>query len=256
VTLDLEGEILSRRWFYRFTLPSGTQTPCALPPEIEPIHETRRRMVFGVLDHIYAGRWEQVEALDLACHQGWFTQHLGARGCRRVLGVDTRPAHVADARLMSQALGRTNVSFRTADVTRLEPAELGSFDVVLVLGLIYHLDNPIAALRLARAVTRGACLVETQVAPNLQGAIDWGCSRARKEFPGTFAVIDESDEVAAGNPEANVTTISLVPSLETLLFVLRAVGFSRVEVVSPPPGAYEQLASGQRVMVAAFADPA
>ncbi len=255
MTPELEREVFSRRWFYRFALPDGRTTPCALPPDVEPIHETRRAMIFGVLDRLYAGRWNEVEAADLACHQGWYTQHLAARGCRRVLGVDIRSGNVDDATLIAGVLGRTNVSFRVGDVTRLDPSDLGTFDVVLLLGLLYHLENPIAAARLAREVTRGVCIVETQVVPNLPGVTDWGTSRLTKRFMGSFAVVDEAHDAASGVREANVSTISLVPSLEALTYILGAVGFPRVEVVPPPEGAYDQLALGKRVVVAAFAQP-
>lgn len=255
-TQELEREIFSRRWFYRFTLPGGRETPCALPPDVEPIHETRRRMVFSVLDQYLAGRWHDAEALDVGCHQGWYSQHLAARGCRRVLGIDVRSRNIEDAKLMAKALGHANVSFRTGNVIRLDPSELGKFDVVLVLGLLYHLENPIEALRAAHAVTRGVCLIETQVIPNVAGVTDWGTARVTKYFPGCFGVIDETSDVESGNQEANVSTLSLVPSLQALLFVLRSLGFSRVEVLPPPEGAYEQFARGRRVLVAAFVDPA
>ena len=42
-----------------------------------------------------------------------------------------------------------------------------------------------------------------------------------------------------------------MPSYDALMWLLRAVGFARVERVEPPVGAYEQLRSGKRVMVVA-----
>ena len=49
-----------------------------------------------------------------------------------------------------------------------------------------------------------------------------------------------------------MTPVALVPSLSALRHTLRAVGFSRVEVVPPPRNAYEQFANDKRVVVAAF----
>ena len=45
-----------------------------------------------------------------------------------------------------------------------------------------------------------------------------------------------------------------MPSLEALLWIMRKIGFSRVEVLPPPDDAYEQLRYGKRVMVAGFVD--
>jgi hypothetical protein len=69
---------------------------------------------------------------------------------------------------------------------------------------------------------------------------------------GSFALIDETAETHA--PEASTTGICLCPSYEALVWVLAKVGFARVERVAPPPDAYEQHASGKRVMVVAHVD--
>ena len=53
-------------------------------------------------------------------------------------------------------------------------------------------------------------------------------------------------------PALVTVPVSLVPGRTALLWTLRSVGFSRVEIIPPPEGAYEQLARGQRVMAAAW----
>jgi len=105
-----------------------------------------------------------------------------------------------------------------------------------------------------RTHTRRALLVETQIAPGLSGQIDWGSYRWTKQMHGAFAVIDETDEIAINNHEANTVPISLVPSLDALCHVMRAVGFARVDILRPPEGAHEQLASGKRVVVAGYVE--
>jgi hypothetical protein len=211
-------------------------------------------MLFQILDPLYTGRWDQIRAVDLGCHEGYFTFSLARRGCREVLGIDGRQSNVDGAQLMRAVLGLSNTRFAVADLMRLDPRELGIFDVTLLLGVLYHVPDPIGLIRLVRALTRGVCLIETQIAPDLSGRIDWGSSQWTIELVGCFGVVDETDAVTADNPTANLTAISLVPSLPGLLYVLKALGFTRTDVVTPPPDAYEQLASGKRVMVAAFAE--
>ena len=123
-------------------------------------------------------------------------------------------------------------------------------DLVLLFGLIYHLENPIGALRVARKLTRRVCVIETQVVPNMNGMVDWGSYRFVRPLKGVFGIIDELDEVSA--PEASVTGICLAPSVEGLLWILHAVGFVRAEVLPVPEDGYEQLRHGKRVMVAAY----
>lgn len=129
----------------------------------------------------------------------------------------------------------------------------GEFDLVLMLGLIYHLENPVGALRLARQHTRRLCLVETQIAPSLGGVTDCGSYRYTTEIVGNFAVHDETPAVTAGIREANMRTISLFPDIRALLFVMGQVGFDRISIIEPSP-LNEQLANRKRAMVAGWVD--
>jgi tRNA (mo5U34)-methyltransferase len=122
-----------------------------------------------------------------------------------------------------------------------------------MLGLIYHLENPVGALHTARRHTRRVYVVETQLAPPRCSVIDWGSNWNRKEIVATFAVVDEVAEVDDANREATVADISLVPDLDGLLFLMGAVGFDRVEVVHPNR-LNEQLADGKCAMIAGFID--
>jgi tRNA (mo5U34)-methyltransferase len=245
---------LAREWFYSFELPDGRTTRMYISDDIATIHETRLAMIFSILDTMFADQWPQVTALDVACHEGYFAINLAKRGCRDVLGIDIRKENIEGAVLMRSVYGLSNLRFDERDVLSLGPAEYGRFDVVLMLGLLYHLENPIEAIRVARAHTSRICLIETQIAPNLSGIVEWGSYRNPKQIVGTFAVVDESTEIAHRNREANTTSISLVPSLEALLAIMSAVGFSRVEVAPPPVKGNEQLVYGKRVLVAGYVD--
>ena len=242
---------LSREWFYSFRLPDGRATRSYLPDEVATIHETRLAMIESVLDAGADRPPSEMTCLDLACHEGFFAVHMALRGFGDVLGIDVRPANIEGARLMREIYGLDNLRLEEGDVATLQADRLGRFDVVLVLGLIYHLADPVGALRLARAVTAGLFLVETQIAHNLSGAIDWGSYRFQQRIVGAYAVVDEQREVAEANREANTQSVSLVPSLEALLFTMRSVGFARVDIVAPPAGGNEQFARGKRVMVCA-----
>ena len=242
-----------RQWFYEFDLPDGTTTKSYLPEDVRGIHPTRLAMLWAGLAPIVAQTpWNVLTVVDIACHQGYFATHLARRGCRHVVAVDARAEHIADATLMAEAYGLSNLDALQADVNTLDPASLGTFDVTLMLGLLYHIENPVGALRLARALTRRALVVETQVSPNMTGIVDWGSYHFQREMVGSLALIDETN--VTDNAESSTSGICIVPSYESLLWLLRAVGFARVERIAPPLGAYEQLRSGKRVMVVAHVD--
>jgi hypothetical protein len=242
-------QVRSRQWFYEYPLPDGGSTKSYAGAEVQAIHETRWAMLRGCLDARVTGDRGRLSALDLASHQGWFAVKMAQAGFGRVLGLDARQSHVDDSRLISQVYGLEQLAFEQGDVHEQDPESLGRFDVVLMLGLLYHLENPIGALRTCRALCRGLCVIETQVVPGISGFVDYGSYRFVRPLKGSFGIVDETDDTHG--PEASVTGICLVPSLEALLWTLEKVGFSSVSVLEPPEDAYEQLRYHKRVMVAA-----
>jgi tRNA (mo5U34)-methyltransferase len=244
--------IRAREWFYEFALPDGTRTTSHLPPGVEKIHDTRLALMEQALDAAVGADCSALTAVDLACHQGWFSMHLARRNFRSILGVDGRDEHLADARLMADVLGVRTFQTRKLDLEEARAADVGVHDVTLMLGLLYHLENPVRVLRLARAVTRKVMLIESQVVPHMSGIVDWGSWRFQRHMVGAFGIIDETEETHAS--EASVHGICLAPSIETLEWLLRRVGFKRVERLMPPPDGYEQLVAHKRAMFAAHVE--
>jgi ubiquinone/menaquinone biosynthesis C-methylase UbiE len=175
--------------------------------------------------------------------------------CRTVVGMDARQVHIESATLIQQIHELKNLNFIQGDVQQMQTAQLGIFDVVLAFGILYHVHDLVGALRNARALTGGVCLIETQVAPEMNGVVEWGSREWTREIRGCLALIDESPDLAAGTMESGMNSVSLVPSLNGLLFLLERAGFDRIEVLPPLPGTHEQHLRGERVMIAAYPAP-
>jgi hypothetical protein len=236
-------------WFYRFAFSNGVETD---PPDpvTQAVHDTRARLIFPRLDALVGDDWASTECVDLACHEGWFSMQLAARGASKVVGLDVRGEHIKRANVIKDIAGLTNLTFDQRDLFTLDPGQAGTFDVTLCLGLLYHLDNPVGALRIVRALTRGVCVIETQVArPAARLECLWGSGEGRS---GSGVAVVRSDEhhVQSGHE------VVLVPTLDALMDILDAVGFSRVEVVPAPADAFPQFIDGDRVVIFAFSDPA
>jgi len=244
--------VRSRPWFYEFDLPDGTRTRTTLPEGVEKIHTTRLEMMERALDACVGKDCSALTAVDLACHQGWFALHLARRNFKSILAVDARAEHLADAQLMADVLGVRTMKPLQLDIEDARAGEIGVHDVTLMLGLLYHLENPVRALRLARAVTRRTLLIESQVVPNLSGTVDWGSWRFQRHIVGSFGIIDETEETHA--PEASVRGICLAPSIAALEWLLKRVGFARVERVLPRSDGHEQLVGHKRAMFAAHVE--
>ncbi len=241
-----------RPWFYEFDLGAGRRTPSSLPPEVRPIHQTRLGMVMSAVKRHFGGRLPEIRAIDVGCHEGFYSVALVREGVKSVLGVDVRPENLARARFVGETLGLANVEWREGNCERLRVEETGEFELCLFLGLLYHLENPMLCLRNIARITREVCVIETQVVDEVEGAAEWGARDWTRPYHGVLALIDESGEFYNENTEAGASPIATCPSPKALEFMLKQAGFRKVEMVAPPPGAYEQHARGKRVVAVAY----
>lgn len=246
--LTLEDELLQQKWFYDFTLPSGRRTQRYINDEVAHIHRTRRDMMLAELAPLFERYGASLTAIDIASHQGWFSLELAGK-CAWVKGIEYQERHVDSATRMAHCLGVDNVSFAQGDIETMTPNTQEPADIVINFGLMYNLENPIGALRRCREMTRKVLLVETQCTIlDLEGKVDSGHCADTNYMHGYWGVFD-------GNPhniDGSASPIVFYPSPKGLCWVLTKLGFSDVRIMTPPPGAYQQLATGKRIMVAAY----
>jgi SAM-dependent methyltransferase len=96
-------------------------------------------------------------AVDMGCGLGHFSGLLQSLGFE-VTGVDGRRENVEEA-----AHRNSNVSFRTANVEDPGVRSLGTFDLTFCFGLLYHLENPLLAIRHLHALTKSLLLAESVI---------------------------------------------------------------------------------------------
>jgi tRNA (mo5U34)-methyltransferase len=86
--------------------------------------------------------------LDLGCNAGFFSLEMKRRGAARVVGVDSDPRYLEQARLASEVCG---LAIELRELSVYDVARLGErFDLVLFMGVLYHLRHPLLALDLLR----------------------------------------------------------------------------------------------------------
>jgi tRNA (mo5U34)-methyltransferase len=86
--------------------------------------------------------------LDIGCNAGFFAQEMKRRGAERVVGIDEDEHYLAQARFAAE-VNQLEIEFRNLSVYEL--AKLNeTFDVVLFIGVLYHLRYPLLALDLIR----------------------------------------------------------------------------------------------------------
>jgi tRNA (mo5U34)-methyltransferase len=86
--------------------------------------------------------------LDIGCNAGFYSFEMKRRGAARVLGIDSDERYLAQARYAADVL-EMDVEFRQLDT--YDVASLGeTFDLVIFMGVLYHLRYPLLALDLIR----------------------------------------------------------------------------------------------------------
>lgn len=86
--------------------------------------------------------------LDIGCNGGFYSMEMKRRGAERVLGIDFDEDYLAQARFAAEVMG-LDIEFRQHSVYDVA-ALRERFDVVIFMGVLYHLRHPLLALDLIR----------------------------------------------------------------------------------------------------------
>ena len=105
-----------------------------------------------------------LRVLDLGARDGYFTFEMERRGAD-VTAIDYLPDTTTGFRVCADLLG-SKAKFIHANIYDITPEDFGTFDIVLFLGLIYHLPDPLEALHRVRSVARGRLCLESHVIDN------------------------------------------------------------------------------------------
>lgn len=126
-------------WFHNMML-AGVRT--------EPDHflgdypEVKYRHFRDVLPADLTGK----TVLDIGCNAGFYSLEMKRRGAERVVGIDTDERYLKQARFAAEVSG-LDVEFEQLPVWQV--AQLGQrFDLVIFMGVLYHLRHPLLALDL------------------------------------------------------------------------------------------------------------
>jgi tRNA (mo5U34)-methyltransferase len=147
MTTDTPTQIRERvqslgEWFQNFDL-GGVQTAPAHALGDYPQIKWRR------FAHAIPADLHGRTVLDIGCNAGFYSQEMKRRGAERVLGIDSDERYLAQARFAAEFAG-LDIEFRRLSVYEL-PLLRERFDVVLFMGVLYHLRWPLLALDLIHA---------------------------------------------------------------------------------------------------------
>jgi tRNA (mo5U34)-methyltransferase len=84
--------------------------------------------------------------LDIGCNAGFYSIEMKRRGAARVVGIDSNEGYLAQARFAAEVC-ETEIELRQMSVFEIARLE-ERFDIVLFMGVLYHLRHPLLALDL------------------------------------------------------------------------------------------------------------
>jgi tRNA (mo5U34)-methyltransferase len=152
---DADAFFAGIEWFQGWEIFRGVRTPGGNP--IEELCEE-----IGLPADLTGKR-----VLDIGTWNGCLSFECERRGAREVVALDLDASRQGFERIRAAA-GSTRVHHRIGSTYRLDPREIGTFDIVLFCGVLYHLRYPLLAVDNIRRVCRGEVFIESFV-------IDHGC---------------------------------------------------------------------------------
>jgi tRNA (mo5U34)-methyltransferase len=209
-------------WFHNYEIACDIWTNPSTPPGVDyPL--SRWRLIEPLLPDV-----KGKSCLDVGCSSGFFSLKLKELGAAYVLGVDSgeQPRAIEQARFAASTLG-LDVDFRILSAYDLASLDR-KFDLVLFMGVFYHLRHPLVALEGVRAVCGGTIIFQTVTTGHQRRFSENEhrpmanvglCSGviAGRQFPAMHFVEGALD---------NDTSCWFVPNLQGVAAILRSCGFT------------------------------
>jgi tRNA (mo5U34)-methyltransferase len=104
-----------------------------------------------------------MRVLDIGAWNGGFSFECERRGAAEVVGYGVDNAQQSGFERIRDLLGSKTVRYEEGSVYNLTPERMGMFDIVLFLGVLYHLRYPMVGIDNVYSVTKKTAYVETHV---------------------------------------------------------------------------------------------
>lgn len=145
-------------WFHNLHLPSGVQTAPDHPLGDFP------RFKWEALASSIPDDLDGCRALDIGCNAGFYSFELARRGAH-VVSIDPDEHYLRQARWAAERLDlRDRIDFRQMGVYDLARVD-ETFDLVLFMGVLYHLRHPLLAIDIVAERASGTLVLQTLTVP-------------------------------------------------------------------------------------------
>jgi 2-polyprenyl-3-methyl-5-hydroxy-6-metoxy-1,4-benzoquinol methylase len=206
----------------------GTQGGPGIP-QVGLANGVKVRRIMQVTRDFARQPFSALRILDLGCGEGVYAIEAGLRGAE-VVALDARTERMNMGAACAARHGLQSVHFRQEDVRRATVESLGTFDVVYLLGLLYHLDVPEVFDVLGNVfnLCTGMLVIDTLISPATETRVEWqgrmyeGC-RSREHAD------DDTEALRRSRLLKSIdNTFSFRFTKDALLRILRDTGFTSV----------------------------
>jgi len=200
-------------WWHRIEVGYGIVTPGHQNSFVHPSGPKNYLEKIQLPDDL-----REKSILDIGAWDGLFSFAAERRGASKILAIDNfyrdKLGHTSNQGFeVAKEILKSNVEFKKDSVYNLSPEKFGMFDIVLFLGVFYHLKHPLLALEKIFSVTKEMLIMETHYDPY----------HGNKHTP--LATFYKNDEIH------NDPTTWWGFNEACLLAVLRTAGFRKVKVI-------------------------
>lgn len=131
----------------------------------------RRLRIIQIVSDFAPKPLNQCRILDIASLEGAYSAEFAQRGAE-VLGVEGRRTNIERAKAHYEM---PNLKFVQDDVRNISREKYGEFDIVLCLGILYHLDEPdcFKLLESIGEVCTGFAIIDTHLAINPEDVAEY-----------------------------------------------------------------------------------
>jgi len=148
-------------WFHNLHLPGGLQTAPDHP--LGDFPSTKWQVLSPHIPDDLTGQ----TALDIGCNAGFYSFELARRGAH-VVSIDTDNHYLEQARWAADSFGlRERIEFRKSSVYELARTP-EQFDLVLFMGVFYHLRHPLLALDIVASKVKSLLVFQTLTMPGTE----------------------------------------------------------------------------------------
>lgn len=148
-------------WFHNLHLPDGAQTAPEHPLGDFPAFK------WAELSSALPERLDGWTALDIGCNAGFYSLRLAERGAE-VTGIDHDPRYLRQAEWAAERFGLAE-RVRYLRMSVYDLARAGrAYDLVLFMGVFYHLRYPVLALDIVARLARRRLVFQSMTAPGME----------------------------------------------------------------------------------------